>query len=90
MKQASFIVRFTTSAKQSLKKLPSDEQWNIAKKIEALAGEPMPRGSVKLHGMPKLYRLRSADYRIGYRINNEELIILVIKIGHRREVYKSS
>ncbi len=58
-------------------------------KIDTLADDPMPSGSIKLQGQnPVLYRIRSGDYRVVYSIKKDVLIVLVVEIGHRREVYR--
>ena len=88
MKKASFLIRFTIPARKELKRLTEPQQTLIAKKIRNLASEPLPDSVVKLKGVASLYRIRSGDYRIVYQIHNEELIVLIIKIGHRRDVYK--
>lgn len=56
--------------------------------IDALEQETRPAGCVKLAGSPDLYRIRVGDYRIVYQINGRELVVLVLSIGHRREVYR--
>jgi len=56
--------------------------------IDALAQEARPAGCVKLAGSPDLYRIRVGDYRIVYQIKDNELLVLVLSIGHRREVYR--
>lgn len=56
--------------------------------IDALAQESRPTGCVKLAGSPDLYRIRVGDYRIVYQIKNVEFVVLVLFIGHRREVYR--
>lgn len=48
----------------------------------------MPLGSIKLHGYTTLYRIRSGDYRVIYSIKKDLLIILVVEIGHRKEIYR--
>jgi len=53
-----------------------------------LANNPRPFGSDKLAGPEELYRVRVGDYRIVYQIQDEALLVLVVKIGHRREVYR--
>jgi mRNA interferase RelE/StbE len=57
--------------------------------LELLKANPKPDGVKKLAGMDNLYRIRSGDYRIVYTINNKALLIIVVKIGDRKEVYKN-
>lgn len=71
-----------------MKNLPKIEQRRIVKRIEILAVEPRPFGAKKLSGEENLYRIRSGDYRIIYQIQDKILLVLVVKIGHRREVYR--
>jgi len=56
--------------------------------MRELASQPRPPGSDKLTGTEDLSRIRVGDYRIVYQIRDEELLVLVLKIGHRREVYR--
>lgn len=56
--------------------------------MDALSLNPRPRGVKKLEGERELYRLRSGDYRIIYRVEDRVLLVLVIAIGHRREIYR--
>jgi len=60
----------------------------VARKIDALADNPRPSGAEKLKGAKDLWRIRSGNYRIIYTIQDEALLVLVIRIGHRREVYR--
>jgi mRNA interferase RelE/StbE len=59
-----------------------------AARIDGLANNPRPRDSEKLQGAEDLYRIRSGDYRIIYQIAEARLLVLVVRIGHRREVYR--
>jgi mRNA interferase RelE/StbE len=56
--------------------------------IDELAENARPSGCVKLAGEPDLYRIRVGDYRIIYQVNDPELTVLVLAIGHRREIYR--
>jgi mRNA interferase RelE/StbE len=56
--------------------------------IDTLAENPRPAGCVKLQGAQELYRVRVGDYRIVYQIQDAMLIVLVVQIGHRREIYR--
>jgi len=57
-------------------------------RIEALSDDPSPQGVAKLEGAETLYRLRVGDYRIVYEIRDKELLVLVVKVGHRKDVYR--
>ncbi len=77
------------SAERELLKLPSIVFNRITEKILALAQNPMPAGSRKLAGRgPNDWRIRVGDYRVVYAINEAEQQIEIMKVGHRREVYR--
>ena len=81
-------IQIAPSAVRQLRNLPTSVQERIVEHIEELAVEPRPRGVVKLQGEDDLYRIRVGDYRVIYTIRDEELIVLVLRVGHRREVYR--
>lgn len=83
-----YTVELSRIAQKALKDIPQADVRKICDKIEKLKKEPLPNGSEKLAGNDDLYRIRSGDYRIIYQIWKKKLIILVLKIGHRREVYR--
>ncbi len=72
----------------TLRSLPKKVQRQIARRIDALAEDPRPAGCKKLGGEENFYRLRSGDYRILYRVREKALVVLVLRIGHRREIYR--
>ena len=84
----TYYIEFAKPAAKQLKALSPQEQQRIKSKIEALVDSPRPDGVVKLSGEDDLYRIRVGDYRIIYRIQDNQLLILVLKIGHRRDVYQ--
>ena len=91
---ASFKVTVKQAVAKDLRRIPKKEVARILKRIEALAVEPRPPGAEKLSGQER-YRLRQGVYRIIvyriiYEIKDEELVVVVVKVGHRRDVYKSS
>lgn len=79
---------FTNSAADQLKKINPTAQRLIVEKIKKLNPSSQNNNIKKLTGCDNLYRLRVGDYRVIYQIRNLELIILVLKIGHRKDVYK--
>jgi mRNA interferase RelE/StbE len=81
-------LRIDPRAELELASLPDDVRRRIARRIDALQIEPRPRGSQKLAGHDGVYRIRVGDYRVLYRIEDEVLIVLVIRIGHRRDIYR--
>ena len=86
---ASFEIIFRQSVAKDLRQIPKKNVARILKRIEALRVEPRPPGVEKLSGQEK-YRIRQGVYRILYEIKNKELIVVVVKIGHRRDVYRIS
>lgn len=85
---ACYSVTIKASAKKELASLPKPIISRIIEAIEALATNPRPNGVRKLTGTNDLYRVRVADYRIVYRIEDDRLIIEVVRVAHRKEVYK--
>ena len=85
----SFEVKFKQSVAKDLRQISKKDVARILKRIEALRTEPRPPGVEKLSGQEK-YRIRQGVYRILYEIQNNELIVVVVKIGHRRDVYRTS
>lgn len=85
----SYEVGFKPAALRQLRKFNEDVQIIILEAIELLADQPRPERCKKLKGEVDLYRIRVAgDYRIVYAIEDQELLVTIIKIGHRREVYR--
>ncbi len=83
-----YAVEITDAAARVLGSIGKKQQRQVAARIDGLAENPRPRGCQKLQGADDLYRVRSGDYRIIYQIADERLRVLVIRIGHRREVYR--
>ncbi len=83
---ASYKISIKRSAAKELEKIALPDRKRIVEKIRDLASDPRPPGCKKLSGQEK-YRLRQGNYRILYQIHDDELIIMVVKIGHRRDVY---
>ena len=84
---ARYNLEFRPSVSRDLKGVPSQDLKKILARIEGLRDNPRPVGSVKLSGF-EYYRVRQGDYRIVYEIEDDKLIVIVVKVGHRREVYR--
>lgn len=84
----SYSIRFDSRTRKTLERLPDDLHGRILRKLESLQQDPRPFGVEKLTGPEDLYRVRVGDWRIVYAIRDRELIVIVIRIGHRREVYR--
>ncbi len=84
----AYTISVHPAAIRVLAKISRPDQLRIKNRIDALARNPRPSGTVKLSGADNLYRIRVGDYRIVYQIDDPRLLVLVIRIGHRREVYR--
>lgn len=84
----SYTVRFEGRTAKVLDRLPGDMQGRILRKLEALEADPRPHGAEKLTGPEDLYRVRAGDWRIVYAIRDRELVVIVVRIGHRGDVYR--
>ena len=85
---ARYQIQVAASAARSLRKIDITARRRIARAIDALAANPRPSGAVKLEGEKDLYRVRAGDYRILYTVKDRVLIVLIIAVGHRREIYR--
>jgi mRNA interferase RelE/StbE len=84
----AYTVEVAPAAERQLKALPKPIRTPIGRRIDKLADNPRPHGIEKITGEDDLYRVRTGDYRILYKINDQEILILVVKIGDRKEVYR--
>jgi mRNA interferase RelE/StbE len=84
----AYTVKVAPAAEHQLKTLPKPIRTQIGRRIDKLADHPRPHGVEKITREDDLYRVRSGDYRILYKINDQELLVLVVKIGDRKEVYR--
>jgi mRNA interferase RelE/StbE len=85
-----YAVQIVTSARRQLLGLPDAARQRVRVAIRHLAGNPRPAGAKLLAGRSadRLWRTRVGEYRVHYEIRDTELIVVVIRIGHRREVYR--
>ena len=84
---ARFELRFKASVVRDLRGIPQADVRRILERIETLRDEPRPAGSVKLSAQER-YRLRQGNYRILYTIADAEVVVEIVKVAHRREVYR--
>ena len=82
-----YHIQIKRNAQKALAKIPQSHQDRIINKIYTLAESPHPQGCKKLSGRPA-WRIRVGNYRVLYEVHDNELIILVVQIGHRRDVYR--
>ena len=79
---------YRNSVKKELRKLQHADRVIIIDKILRLKKEPNPNGSAKLKGSTDLYRIRHGNYRVVYQIKNKVLTIVIITVGHRKDIYR--
>jgi mRNA interferase RelE/StbE len=83
-----YSVHLAPAAERQLKTLAKPAQQRIVRRLRKLEDNPRPHGIEKVTGSEDFYRIREGDYRIIYTIKDQDLIILVVKIGHRKDVYR--
>jgi len=83
-----YSIEFRPGALKILKQLPKQDLVKIKSKIDQLANNLPNSNTTKLKGNNSFHRVRSGSYRIIYEINGDELIILIVKIGHRKDIYR--
>ena len=88
MATAPYRLIVSNAARKEALALPRDVQERIRPAIAALAGEPRPHGCEKLKGSEGFYRIRVGDYRVVYHVDDDETIVTVTRIKHRRDVYR--
>ena len=86
---ASYRIEVSATAEKQIRKLPRDDQVRVLRAIHSLATEPAPPGSRRVRGYDNVFRIRVSTYRVLYRVQGRRLLIIILKIGHRREIYRS-
>ncbi len=84
----TYQVEIARRAAKALARLPRKEQQRVRLAIDLLAETPRPPGCVALAGEARAYRVRVGDYRIVYEVFDDRLVVQVVRIGHRRDVYR--
>lgn len=85
---ANYRLLIKPSAAKEIEASPKKDRLRIIKRIQSLSSDPRPPGCEKLSGYDDKYRVRQGAYRIVYSISDMELVVSVVKVGHRREVYR--
>jgi len=86
--KVTYKVTIFSAAARQLAKIPDPDRKRIRERIIRLGVEPRPPDVKKLHGKRDLFRIRCGNYRIIFMLNDEELAVLVVRIGHRRDAYR--
>lgn len=84
---AAYELRFKTSVAKDLRSIPKADVLRILAKVRSLANNPRPSGAQKLAGDER-YRIRQGDYRILYTVEDARVLVEVVKVGHRKDVYR--
>lgn len=84
----AYRIEVKPQAEKALARIPNPHRRRVAKAIDSLARVPRPSGCVKLAGADDAYRLRVGDYRIVYQIVDRVLVVYVIRVAHRKDVYR--
>lgn len=83
-----YQIIYKKSVAKDLRSIPKADLKRIINKIEKLTLEPRGQSSIKLHGNLELYRIRQGDYRIIYQIKDKVVTVVVVKVGHRKDIYE--
>ena len=84
----AYTIQFKPLAFRQLEKLPRDIQKKLAAKIDALRADPFPSGCKKMVAIPDTWRVRVGDYRVVYQVHQKVLLVIVLTVGHRKDVYR--
>jgi mRNA interferase RelE/StbE len=84
----TYRIHVAPAALRQLRKLDPQARRRVQAAIELLAGEPRPPGAKKLTGGHGEWRVRTGDYRIVYEVHDQVLVVLVVAVGHHREIYR--
>lgn len=85
----AYQIDFTPAARRQLAKLPASARQALGSVIQGLADDPRPPQGKLLVNARNLWRVKGGDYRVLYRIEDERLVVLVVKVAHRREAYRN-
>ncbi|KPK14093.1 MAG: hypothetical protein AMJ62_14040 [Myxococcales bacterium SG8_38] len=85
---ASYSVELTRTAEKQFRTIAKRDLNRIVDAIRGLAERPRPQGARKLHGYDDVYRIRVGKYRIVYEVFDDRVVVIVLKVGHRKDVYR--
>ena len=83
-----YVIKFRPAVEKDIRHLPQKELIRIKRKIESLAENLPDRSTTKMKGNNNFHKVRVGDYRIVYEIHDDVLVMLVVKIGNRKDIYK--
>jgi mRNA interferase RelE/StbE len=85
----TYRIALTPAAARELRKFDPQVRRRVQAALELLAADPYPPAAVQLVGGSGEWRVRTGDYRVVYEVVDEELLVLILRVGHRRDVYRS-
>jgi len=85
---ASYNVELTRTADKQLRRIAKHDRNRMVEAIRGLADRPRPHGARKLQGYDDVYRIRVGRYRVVYEVFDDRVIVIVLKVGHRKDIYK--
>jgi mRNA interferase RelE/StbE len=84
----AYTIQFTPAARRQFMRLEASVQQRIGQAIDGFTENPRPPGSKKMKGGENLWRIRVGDYRVVYQIHDRELVVVIVAIGHRSDIYR--
>jgi len=85
---ACYSVELTRTAEKQLRRLAKRDRIRVVEAIEELATKARPRAARKLQGYDDVYRIRVGQYRVVYEVYDDRVVVIVLKIGHRKDIYR--
>jgi mRNA interferase RelE/StbE len=85
---ATYRIEVSATAERQIRKLPRADQTRVVRVIQALAADPHPTGCRKLSGYDDVFRVRIGRYRVLYSIEGRRLVIIILKVGDRKDIYR--
>jgi mRNA interferase RelE/StbE len=85
---ASYNVELTRTAEKQLRRIAKRDRSRLVEAICGLADAPRPKGARKLRGYDDVYRIRVGRYRVVYEVFDDRVVVIVLKVGHRKDIYK--
>jgi mRNA interferase RelE/StbE len=85
---ASYRIEWRSSARRELRRLPPRAIARVVDAVAGLADDPRPTGCRKLQGSERTFRVRVGQYRVVYEVRDDRLVVLIVRVRHRRDVYR--
>ena len=85
---ANYNIEISATAERQIRKINKQDQIRVLRTIQSLSQIPYPKGCRKLRGYQNIYRIREGNYRVIYSVEAKRLLVIILKAGHRKDVYK--